>query len=95
MAWTTTNGLGATRTVHQKRYAEEAEEEMVAPPAFPRRRHLEIASLDGSRSISSFFNRSPFEMPVKSGPSEHSGPTMVWFVLSDIWFYSRGTAYAR
>jgi len=53
MAWTTTNGLDATRTVHQKRYAGDAEGDMVSPPAFPRWRHLEIASLDGSRSISS------------------------------------------
>lgn len=53
MAWTITNGLAATRTVHQTRYAGKAEGEMVSPPAFPRRRQLEIASLDGSRSISS------------------------------------------
>lgn len=53
MAWTTKNGLDATRTVHQKRDVGEAEGEMVSPPAFPKRRYLEIASLDGSRSISS------------------------------------------
>lgn len=32
---------------------EDAEGDMVSPPAFPRRRHLAIASLDGSRPISS------------------------------------------
>lgn len=53
MAWRTTTGLDATRTVHQKRDAREAEGHMVSPPAFPRQRHLAIASWNGSRSISS------------------------------------------
>lgn len=53
MAGTTQNGLAATRTIHQKRDTREAEGDMVSPPAFPKRRYLEIASVDGSRSISS------------------------------------------